>query len=490
MPFLSRSMRLRHGGCRKKWQRSRSNDAAWTSFQTARFRCPRKVTPPIFHGSCPSQLTITRFFSSAEETARGSITTEKKDNLLDPYVILQNLTNQDVPEIPFPTYLSPTSLETFHKCPQAFFFLYILRLSPDPPMTPQLARGIICHTALEELYDMSPDDRSLTNLENLFRKEWNRLRGDRRENDVVATNDGQNNNYALQNTGTKKENEYDVLFREHGDDGRIAGYDIESEIDWGKYSLDLLKNYYDLEDPRTKSPVARELWVQARFASANSNDFIVRGKIDRIDCVDILPTTSDQIQLQIIDYKTGKKPWFKYSQKINDKITKEQFWKMKVYCLILWKMILQTDKASEQQQNEEYKYAMSWVLQQRLTDVMAIEQSNKPTWSNILNINSLRLIYLTSHVDEASAYGSRSAINGRSIGQAKYLDYSIDPFSFESILEQTELEVRTIANEIKTLVDKQSPHAFKHCNWKYCSCHDLRRKFEPGSVFQSVEYVE
>jgi len=74
------------------------------------------------------------------------------------------------------------------------------------------------------------------------------------------------------------------------------------------------------------------LWVQARFASANSNDFIVRGKIDRIDRVDILPTTSDQIQLQIIDYKTGKKPWFKYSQKINDKIAKEQFWKMKVYC--------------------------------------------------------------------------------------------------------------------------------------------------------------
>jgi len=154
-------------------------------------------------------------------------------------------------------------------------------------------------------------------------------------------------------------------------------------------------------------------------------------------------------------------------------------------------MILQTDKASEQQQNEEYKYAMSWVLQQRLADVMAIGKGNKPTWRNILNINSLRLIYLTSQVDDASGYASRSAINGRSIGQAKYLDYSIESrFAFESILEQTELEVRTIGQEIKTLVDKQSPHAFKHCNWKYCSCHELRRKFEPGSVFQSVEYVE
>lgn len=427
------------------------------------------------------------------------------DTLLDPYVILQNSTKQDDPTIPFPTYLSPTSLETFSKCPQAFFFLYILKLTPDPPMTPQLARGIICHTALEELYDLSPDDRSLTNLENLFRKEWNRLRGGR-EDPLI-------NYHSLQNNETKKGNEYDVLFRDLDDDGRISGYDIESEINWGKSSLDLLKNYYDLEDPRTKFPVARELWVQAPFDSAsNENDFIVRGKIDRID---ILPMISDKIQLQIIDYKTGKKPWFKYSHKVNERIRGEQFWKMKVYCecetrdvttmtiiiptstflcssgLILWKMILQTEKAADQQQNEKSKYGMSWVLQQRIADVMEISQSNQPKWSNILEINSLRLTYLTSHLDDVSATGSRKSINDRNVGKAKYLDYSLESrLEFESILEQTELEVRTIGREIKAVVDKQSPHAFKHCDWKFCSCHELRRKFEPGSVFQSADYVE
>ncbi len=82
------------------------------------------------------------------------------------------------------------------------------------------------------------------------------------------------------------------------------------------------------------------MWVQASFdSSSNQNDFIVRGKIDRIN---ILPSTSDIIKLQIIDYKTGeakshyfillfivssfvshstgKKPWFKYSNKVNERI--------------------------------------------------------------------------------------------------------------------------------------------------------------------------
>ena len=159
--------------------------------------------------------------------------------------------------------------------------------------------------------------------------------------------------------------------------------------------------------------------------------------------------------------------------------------------LILWKMILQTEKAADQQQNEKSKYGMSWVLQQRLAEVMTIAQSNQPKWSNILEINSLRLTYLTSHLHDVSATGSRKSINDRNVGKAKYLDYSLESrLEFESILEQTELEVRTIGREIKVVVDKQSPHAFKHCDWKFCSCHELRRKFEPGSVFQSADYAE
>ena len=138
-------------------------------------------------------------------------------------------------------------------------------------------------------------------------------------------------------------------------------------------------------------------------------------------------------------------------------------------------MIQETDRTSEPQQSDGYKYGLSWVLQQRLVSAMEIAENNKLKWSNMLELNSLRLTYLNSHIEDASANGS-----------ATYLDYSLDSqLEFESVLLQTEQEIHTMANDIKQLVDAQSPHAFKHCDWKYCSCHELRRRFVPGSVYQS-----
>ena len=105
-----------------------------------------------------------------------------------------------------------------------------------------------------------------------------------------------------------------------------------------------------------------------------------------------------------------------------------------IYSIVLIRFNIMEDdpterQSSEQQHNENDKYAMSWVLgtSTKIGRVMSIlAQSNQPTWSNILKINSLCLIHLTSHVNDVSAKnGSRLAINGRSICQAKYLDYSI-----------------------------------------------------------------
>eukprot|EP00571_Detonula_confervacea_P008266 CAMPEP_0172324150 /NCGR_PEP_ID=MMETSP1058-20130122/50589_1 /TAXON_ID=83371 /ORGANISM="Detonula confervacea, Strain CCMP 353" /LENGTH=467 /DNA_ID=CAMNT_0013040347 /DNA_START=181 /DNA_END=1584 /DNA_ORIENTATION=+ len=450
--------------------------------------------PLNFFQPHPSHTTATRrLFSTTEKTTAQEPIANEEDNLFDPYDILRDLQNQtnkdELPKIPLPTHLSPTSLEQFHKCPQAFFFLYILKLTREPSMTTQLARGIICHTAIEEVFDLSPENRSLANLENLFRREWSRVRGDRGKNgDLNSTKK------------TRKEKEYDVLFREEGGEGTTASYDIDAEIEWGQSSLDLLRNYYELEDPRTvknPNPLTREMWVQARFPTSDSNDdeFIVRGKIDRIDILQSTSSDDDKVQLQIIDYKTGKKPWLKYSQSVNDRIASENFWKMKVYALILWKMILQTDEASEQyrvqgqRQKEQYKYGMSWVLQQSLTQAMTHTQSISK-WSEILQLNSLRLTHLTSNVDDESVNDSAAmSTDGKSnIGKATYLDYPLgSPSEFQSLLDQTELEVQTIARDIKILVDTQSPHAFKHCDWRYCSCHELRSKFRRGSVFQSPD---
>jgi hypothetical protein len=419
---------------------------------------------------------------------------------------MQNLSNKDeIPSIPLPTHFSPTSLEQFHKCPQAFFFQYILKLTPDPPMTPELARGIMCHTALEEVFDLRPADRNLINLENLFRRAWKKVRGERRLNSeliIPVDAEGFSNN--------KEKNIYDALFWKKDDDEKkmSASYDIESERDWGQSSLRLLKNYMELEDPSHQSPLIREMWVHARFPSVNNSnilnahdDFIIKGKIDRIDIVPTKNTSSDRVQLQIIDYKTGKKPWFKYSQSVNDRIFQDQFWKMKVYALVLWKMILQTmddepavdfhENGGVRRQNDQYKYRLSWEFQQRLRNAMGSLRINDTRWSNVLELTSLRLIHLTSHVDDDSVNNPTASMNGKSsiIGKATYLDFALDdPAVFESVvLEQTEREVQAIVHGIKTLVDTQSPHSFKHCDWRYCSCHEFRRRFRPGSVYISPD---
>lgn len=499
---------------------SRSNNyTTSTSFQilSSRTRPSRRRNAPppplpLIRHSCQRSihLTLTRFHANAVTTSSNQelpiTTNDKDDELLDPYVILrkiQNLSNNEdiIPTIPFPAYFSPTSLEQFHKCPQAFFFLYILKLTPDPPMTPELARGILCHTALEEMFDLSPADRNLINLENLFRRAWKKVRGDREDmngHSIVAPDDDQ------RNYNSKEMTQYDSLFRKHDignddDDDERSGaiYDIESETNWGESSLRLLKNYMELEDPSQQSPLMREMWVHARFPlDGDSNehpadDFIIKGKIDRIDILPGSSTSEERLQLQIIDYKTGKKPWFKYSQSVNDRIFQDQFWKMKVYALILWKMILQTEDVASAvdngagQQKDQYKYRLSWELQQRLANAMDNVRIGDTGWSNMLELKSLRLIHLTSHLDDASVNNSVNAMNDKGIiGKATYLDYALDaPSEFERvILDQTEREVQAIVRGVKKLVDAQSPHAFKHCDWRYCSCHEFRRRFRPGSV--------
>ena len=498
----------------------------------------RRLPPVASWLSLSAKCSPTRLFSTTERptTMADVLATNNKNNLLlDPYEILrelpinQNLPEQDngaPPKIPLPTHLSPTSLESFSKCPQNFFFQYILKLKPDPPVTPQLARGIICHTALEEVFDVHPNERSLETLENLFRTEWGRLRGNREEHNAMlleSTNDGDGNeedhDVSKVSAGTAKTGkgkDYDVLFRSDCDDdtGPLS-YDISAEIDWGKSALDLLQNYYQLEDPKTISqpnPLMREMWVQARFPiqenddgdddDTDNNEFIVRGKIDRIDILQ--PSgNNNKVQLQIIDYKTGKKPNFKYSPKVNERIENEQFWKMKVYAVILWKMIQHStrqandgtrvyselNKDSSNKKNDDYKYGLSWALQQRLMKVMSTD-TNSPDWDNILELESLRLMYLTSHLDDASVNGDGDT-STESIGKATNLDYPLLGGSstpeFEAILDQTESEVRHIASEIKRLVNIQDPLAFEHCDWRYCSCHELRQKFVRGSVYSSPE---
>jgi RecB family exonuclease len=433
--------------------------------------------------------------SSSSHVLNVATSSEQGETLLDPYEILLN--DQQLDKIPLPNKLSPTSLESFTKCPQSFFFQYILKLKPDPPMTPELARGIICHKALEDVFELAPPQRTLDNLQNLFRKEWSEKRGNREQQQgEESTND----------TGKDSSSEsYDSLFRI--DDDHLSTnnatssnyYDIDAEIEWGKSSLQLLENYYELEDPRNETPLVREMWVNAKFpADTNETDlseFVVRGKIDRIDALSSNNHQQGSTILRIIDYKTGKKPNFKYSTATNERIANEQFWKMKVYALVLWKMILQSEAMEEQQmqsqqenQKVDYRYGLSWELRQKLLQNMGYEsEQHSHKWSKLLSVDSLRLMYLTSHLDDMTA--NYNTPPEALLGKAKYLDFSLnenESMPFLDFLEQMEQEIISIQRQIKDLVDMQDPKAWHHCNWRYCSCHEMRARFKPSSVSDQI----
>mmetsp|Transcript_26402 Transcript_26402/g.39020 ORF Transcript_26402/g.39020 Transcript_26402/m.39020 type:complete len:398 (+) Transcript_26402:74-1267(+) len=265
------------------------------------------------HSSRVSAFAFVRKFSTSHAfpTAR-TATVEDTDagELLHPSSFSTNGNSSNV--IPYPKSLSPSSILEFKKCPQSFLFQYLWKLRQ--PTNAALTKGIMCHSALEKLYDFSPDERTLENLQNLLRAVWAEHR---------------------------KIEPYLNLFKS-----------IEEERTWGMQGLQLLQNYHELEDPRRilrPNPVEREKWVSANLSvhpelgatstsqplidNPNADEaFLVRGIIDRLDMV---PTSKSSVALRLIDYKTGKAPDLKYSPSMNEQILNESMEQLKIYALLL-----------------------------------------------------------------------------------------------------------------------------------------------------------
>lgn len=207
------------------------------------------------------------------------------------------------PPIPPPKSLSPSSIMEFQKCPQSFLFQYLWGMRQ--PTSPILAKGTMCHSALEQVFDLQPSDRTLQNLQNLFRREWAKQR----------VKDG-----------------YKDLF--DNDDTTV-------EREWGLEGLQLLENYMQLEDPslvERPNPMQREIWVRSNLtlpSSEHYDSFLVRGIIDRLDMVQMNQENNKGVFLRIVDYKSGKAPHFKYSAAMNAKIAEESFFQLKIYALLL-----------------------------------------------------------------------------------------------------------------------------------------------------------
>lgn len=171
--------------------------------------------------------------------------------------------------------LSPSRAGDFKTCPQLFKFRAIDRI-PEPT-SPQQARGTTAHLALQRLFDDPTEERTPDRLFDLFRQAWTEIRG---------------------------EDEFAGMFAS-----------VEEEREWGLRSMDLLANYFSIEDPAGFDPEDRELDLLEEMEGIT-----IRGILDRVD-------RDPDGQLVITDYKTGKAPPEQYAM--------SAFFALKIYALLI-----------------------------------------------------------------------------------------------------------------------------------------------------------
>lgn len=332
-------------------------------------------------------------------------------------------------QIPMPKALSPSAILEFQKCPQSYLFQYLFGLRQGT--TEALARGTFCHTALENVFDLIPEERTLENLHNLFRKAWSEER----------LSDG-----------------YRALFEE-GDNGDTTARNLDAEISWGKSALALLDNYYQLEDPRSvpvPNPLAREIWVSSELMSDRGDKFLVRGIVDRVDLI-------NGPFLRIVDYKTGKCPDFKYSPATNERIAHESFFQLKIYALLLREMM----RKQQQQQQQADEDSIG-----DIDDGNSKRRKSNGLPQNLragIPVRNLRLLYLTS----------------KDAGPAKYLDCDLGATeeARNAELDQIQGDIGQVWSSITDLVEGNDPRAFVHCDRAFCWCHKVRPRFIPQTVW-------
>lgn len=169
--------------------------------------------------------------------------------------------------------LSPSRAADFKLCPQLFKFKSIDKI--ETPPTVHQARGTTAHLALQRLFDVPAEDRTPDRLYDLFREAWQELKVD----------------------------EYPDLFESVGD-----------ERAWGLESLQILGNYFAVEDPASFEPLDRELDLTESLGKMT-----IRGILDRME--------DRPDGLVITDYKTGKAPPERYAL--------AAFFALKIYGLLV-----------------------------------------------------------------------------------------------------------------------------------------------------------
>jgi putative RecB family exonuclease len=190
-------------------------------------------------------------------------------------------------EIGYPQSLSPSRASDFQNCPLLFRLRSIDRL-PEAP-SPAAIRGTLVHSALEEMMDLPPGERTLHATRDLLRDALLALRA-------------------------AEANAYEALTEGMRDD--LDAEQLCEAILRPLYPL--VETYFTLEDPRRITPHARELAISAELEPG----FVGRGFIDRVE---IAPDG----RVRIVDYKTGRAPGPKFEAKA--------MFQMRFYALMWWR---------------------------------------------------------------------------------------------------------------------------------------------------------
>jgi len=178
--------------------------------------------------------------------------------------------------------LSPSRANDFKACPLLYRYRTIDKL-PEAPSAAAV-RGTVVHKVLEDLFDLPAPDRTPENAASMIDTAWAH---------VAAA-----------------EPDRSALFGPDEDPG--------AEQAWLASCAEVLRTYFDLEDPRRLEPAARELYVETLLDSR----LLLRGYVDRID---VAPDGA----IRLVDYKTGRSP--------GEGFEAGALLQMRFYALVIWR---------------------------------------------------------------------------------------------------------------------------------------------------------
>ena len=145
---------------------------------------------------------------------------------------------------------SDYSLSTYLRCPRKFYYKYIEKVKIEKKsLSISMIFGNIIHNACKDLYILKIEDRTIDNLQKIFRQYW-------------------------------KKSPIRKLFN-----------NLEEERQIGLRGLVMLENFY--KSFGTKTPFQIEGYVEYKVG-----EYVLFGRIDRIDA-------EEDGSLSIVDYKTG-----------------------------------------------------------------------------------------------------------------------------------------------------------------------------------------